>query len=627
MIPRSTIEEVKARVDLAELISSYGIDLKSAGADDFKACCPFHQEKTPSFHVHPSRGYYHCFGCGESGNVFSFLMKHQGWGFMDSLKYLAEKAGVKLEEREDPNARLRQRLMALHAEIAAFFHRCLLQTKEAAAAREYCKARNLSAEICEAFTIGYVPQSPEVLLTWARKYGFTPQEMAAAGILLPPKYQDGRWYNRFAGRVMFSIADKAGRIVAFSGRTLSDDKKIAKYVNSPETPVFKKSSILFALDKAARAITKAPRREAIVCEGQIDVIRCHACGFDRAIASQGTSFTEEHAQILSQVADSVVLLFDADKAGVHAAVRTAGIFLQRAMPVRIATLPEGEDPDSFLRAHPPADFQAVLDAAESPVAFQIRTLAGEGDVVFAAREVMGLLNTCSSAVMKEALVNEAAQLLKIAPSALYADMRMHPAASRPARREQPSRDPEQEFIDEEEARYLALEEAERAIERETGVAGDDPKSNAPDALDMDFCNFLFAHERDGVFADDAAAAMRPELFSNPFTRAFASAWKESLASGEDVFANLRNSLDATARGWFDKIVASPDKTAVSELAPQEVFRNYLRRYWCEAIKMRRMRLSPRSEEDQLQSLRLTKLAKDFRQKPWEKLLEMMNCEL
>jgi DNA primase len=399
-IPDTALEEIRARTDLADLISSYGIAPRRAGADS-KACCPFHHEKTPSFVVHPDRGFYHCFGCGESGDVFKFVMRQEGLGFVDAAKKLARLCGVEVEERADPEAAARGRLYSLHAELSAFFRRCLVKAPEAKAAREYLARRGLSDEVAERFAIGYAPASPEAMQKWAEKYGYTQDEMDAAGVLMKSRYEGGRPFNRFGGRLMFTIRDRSGRPVAFSGRILTNDKSVAKYVNSPATPVFQKSRILFALDQAARSIRNAPRREAIVCEGQIDVIRCHACGFTTAVASQGTAFGVEHVQILKKCADSAVLVFDADGAGRKAALRVGGEFLAADMPVRVATLPPGEDPDSLLRDKGAEAFRACLDAAESITSFQIRALReaeSSPDSIDAmtrvGREVIGMIAKC-----------------------------------------------------------------------------------------------------------------------------------------------------------------------------------------------------------------------------------------
>ena len=370
-IPEQTIEAIKARTDLADLIAGYGIQVKRAGGS-YKACCPFHHEKTPSFHIQPSKGFYHCFGCGESGDAIKFVMRYEGLTFVEAAKKLAAAANIAIEEKADPQASVRKRLLALHAELAAFYRRCLATAREAASARAYLSSRDLTDDIAEKFQIGYAPLNADAMLTWAKKHGFSTEELEAAGVLKPPRYSGGRWYSPFSGRLMFSIRDRSGRVIGFSGRTLETDKskmRGGKYVNSPETVVFKKSEVLYAVDLAAGRIANAkPIREAIVCEGQIDVIRCHACGFDRAVASQGTAFTNEHVRLLGKVADAAVLVFDGDGAGQKAAIRTGGEMLASGMSVRVARLPQGEDPDSLLRTKGPEAFQSCLDAAESIVA-------------------------------------------------------------------------------------------------------------------------------------------------------------------------------------------------------------------------------------------------------------------
>ncbi len=432
-ISEQTIEEIKARTDLADLIASYGIQVKRAGGS-YKACCPFHHEKTPSFNIQPAKGFYHCFGCGESGDVIKFVMKYEGLGFVEAAKKLAAAANITIEEtNSDPQAAARKRQLVLHAELAAFYRRCLKTAAEAARARNYLASRDIPDEIAEQFQIGYAPQQAEAMLKWAEKHHFTTEELEAAGVLRPPKYPGGRWYSPFAGRVMFSIRDRSGRVIAFSGRTLETDKtkmRGGKYVNSPETLIFRKSDVLYAFDLAAGKIANAkPVREAIVCEGQIDVIRCHAAGFSRAIASQGTAFTKEHVQILKKVADAAVLVFDADAAGQKAAIRTGGEMLAAGLLVRVASLPPGEDPDSLLRTKGPEAFQACLDSAESLVAFQVRIARAQEQtpdsydaISRAARAVLALVRCSSSAVMRASLLQEASTLLKIPVAALEEDL-------------------------------------------------------------------------------------------------------------------------------------------------------------------------------------------------------------
>ncbi|MCL2105421.1 MAG: DNA primase, partial [Kiritimatiellaeota bacterium] len=373
----SALDEIRARVDIVELVGSR-VTLKRSGAT-YKGCCPFHREKTPSFHVNPMRQRYHCFGCGEDGDIFTFLQKQDGLQFMDAVRQLADRAGVALKQDVDYNSQARGRLHALHAELAAFYQRCLRETREAAAAREYLAGRGLPDDVIASFGIGYAPARPrDALQRWGGKYGYEPELLVAAGVLVPPRSPDrpDDFFHRFGGRLMFPVCDRQGRVVAFSGRILDPKAHPAKYVNSPETDIFVKSRVLYALDKAAAKIVKHPRREAIVCEGQIDVIRCHACGFETAVASQGTAFTESHVALLKRHADSVVLAFDGDAAGNKAALATGALFLAAEIPVRVARMPPGEDPDSFLRGRGAPLFRELLDNAVSIIQFQVDTLRG-----------------------------------------------------------------------------------------------------------------------------------------------------------------------------------------------------------------------------------------------------------
>ena len=416
-IPDQTIEEIRSRTDIVQVIGER-VPLKRAGAA-WKACCPFHHEKTPSFNVNPSRQSYKCFGCGEGGDVFKFLMRHDGMTFLDAVRHLAEKCGVEIVEEDDGGRGARaKRLFLVNAEAAAFFHRCLLQSAAAAPARAYLEKRSLGPDVVERFELGYDPDAWGALDKFAETHGFTKREMVDAGLGVLP---DGAppsspLRDRFHGRLMFPVKDHQGRVVAFSGRVLDKAASPAKYVNSPETDVFKKARVLYALDKAQRPIANSLHREAIVCEGQIDVIRCHACGFPRAVASEGTAFTDEHAKLLHRYADSAVLLFDADAAGRKAAVRTAGILLAEGIPVRIARMPDGEDPDSFLLSHSKEDFQAILDAAIGPVPFHVAHLrAQEADPESAdaagriVKEVLQTVAACANAVHKARMVQELAK--------------------------------------------------------------------------------------------------------------------------------------------------------------------------------------------------------------------------
>ena len=583
-ISDQTIEEIRSRTDIVQVIGER-VPLKRAGAA-WKACCPFHHEKTPSFHVNPQRQRYHCFGCGEDGDVFKFLVQHDGMTFLDAVRHLAEKCGVEIVEQDDGgrNARAR-RLYQVNAEAAAFFHRCLLQTAAAAPARAYLEKRSLGPDVVELFELGYDPEAWGTLDKFAEAHGFTKREMAEAGLgLLPDGAQSASLLrDRFHGRLMFPVKDHQGRVVAFSGRVLDKAASPAKYVNSPETDIFKKARVLYALDKAQRAIANAPHREAIVCEGQIDVIRCHACGFPRAVASEGTAFTDEHAKLLHRYADSAVLLFDADGAGRKAAIRTAAILLAEGLPVRIARMPDGEDPDSFLLSHSKEDFQAILDAAVGPVPFHVEFLREQErdpDAADAAgRIVQGALQTvasCASPVHKARMAQELAQLLRLPEDAIRAELagveealrrQREGAAFRrevappspppppPLAPPPPDMPPPELFEDPRDAAPAPAPGAP--------AAPAEPSEPPPDPTDVALCEFLLKHgEEHPATVRALAALLPPMLFPNAMVRALVEAFYAATAGdgGEDPLERARRE-HPKADAFLGVLSARRDPTA------------------------------------------------------------------
>ncbi len=430
-IPERVLEEIRFRNDIVEVIGSH-VTLKRSGST-YKACCPFHKEKTPSFNVNPNLQIFKCFGCGEGGDVISFLMKHQGMDFMTAAKTLAERANISLELEEDSGASKHRKLLyEINHGVAQFYRRCLLQAPAAETARKYLTERKLDGDIAEAFQLGFAPDGWDVTLQWGEKYKYTPDQLEACGLVLRSQKegQRGKFYDRFRGRLMFPIHDSQGRVIGFSARILKDDPKAPKYVNSPETPVFHKGRVLYAFDKARRHIVNAPNREAIICEGQIDVVRCHQAGIETAVAAQGTAFTEEHVRSLKNYADGVVLAFDSDTAGKAAAVKTAVVFMDAGIVVRVAELPDGEDPDSFIRKQGGKAFEEVLASAQSVVAFQIKSMSsaerdarGVAAVSRIAKAVLETITHSQNAVQRARLLQEAAELLKLPESALEEDMK------------------------------------------------------------------------------------------------------------------------------------------------------------------------------------------------------------
>jgi len=421
---RFAAEQIRDSNDIVEVIGSY-IQVKRSGSN-YRALCPFHKEKTPSFNVNQQRQIYHCFGCGVGGDVFKFVMEYENVDFSTAARMLAQRAGIHLEwtdsdVKEESN---KDALLKLHEDIAMFYHRELLTSEYAAAAREYLKKREMDEQIIKDFLIGYAPNQRNALEHWAKKMKYSGKLFLAAGLLA--KSDNGDYYARFRDRLMFPIRDELSRVIGFSGRILNAETKAAKYVNSPETTLFRKSRVLYALDRARRAIIDS--RTAILCEGQIDVIRCHAAGIDTAIAAQGTALTEDHARLLKRYADSVIVVLDSDKAGENAALRSAEILLTAGLSIRIASLPEGEDPDSLIQAGGVNAFQQILDTATSALTFQIRVLrsredlSNEASLIRAAREVLQTIAHAPSAIQQDQMIRQASYELGIGEEALRRDL-------------------------------------------------------------------------------------------------------------------------------------------------------------------------------------------------------------
>ena len=592
-IPEATVEEVKARIDLADLIASYGIDVRVAGASK-KACCPFHHEKTPSFHINETKGFYHCFGCGESGDAIKFVEKMDGLTFIEAVKKLAAQCGVTVEEKVDPEAGRRKRLYALLAELTQFYHRCLLQAKEAEPARAYLTARDLGPEIQDAYQIGYAPNGVANILRWAEKYKYTPEELEAAGVIRRGDRPGDLGYHRFGGRLMFAIRDKQGRVVGYSGRQLVASKNSGKYVNSPETPVFSKKRILYGFDKAMRAIAQDRKaHEVIVCEGQIDCIRLQTRGFPNAVAGQGTAFTEDHVAMLRKVADLVTLVYDDDAAGHAATIKSARLCLAAELPVRVVSLPGGDDPDSFLRAHPAEDFRRLLENAESIMSFQVRAeRAKERDpgsvdaVARITREVLTTVAACPSAVLKAAMTGEAAKLLGL-PTAALAEELGKVKASEPKRPPRPAPSEEAEPDDADELPEDMDSDANAATSAAALSGEDAGQALPPPPEERALCAFLLANEYEKPLDGALGEFLPASVFTHAFTARFVETWRQECAKGEDLFAAFADGLPPRERAWFDAILLDAGKSQASALAATDILKEFVRTLWAEALRRRR----------------------------------------
>jgi len=584
------IEEIRSRIDIVDLIGAR-VTLKRASGS-YKACCPFHKEKTPSFHVNPARQTYHCFGCGAHGDVFKFLMTQDGLGFMDAVRLLAERAGITLDVETDYAAEERNALYALHTELAAFYRRCLRQTAEAEPARQYLTSRKLSEETAERFNIGYAPTGGRILQRWGEKHGYKLEALVAAGVLAPPNSPDrpDDYYDRFRGRLMFPICDVQGRVVAFSGRILDPKSHPAKYVNSPETLIFQKGRILYALDKARAVIVKNPRREAIVCEGQIDVIRCHAAGFEAAVAAQGTAFTPEHVELLKHYADSVLLVFDGDAAGHKATLRTGALLLGAGLPVRVVDLPPGDDPDSLIRDQGPDAFRALLETATSLTAFQVKLLRSEerdpeavDAVSRMARTVCETLAACPEerAVLWSHLLQEAAAGLHVPLTAMEQELKTARLrlAAHPPPRERSAAAP------------AAMTPAPGILPAPPALSGG-ASADAVSDTQLTLCELLIHHVDDSDVAGRLERSMPPESELHPQVRAVLEAWR-AMRHGDDLaFARLAEHADEGVRKLACRVMRSDSKIAFArDSNSAELAEDIVTALWVERLQAESARLT------------------------------------
>ncbi len=420
MIPEDVIAEILRRTDIVELIGAH-LPLRAAGRTH-KGLCPFHTEKTPSFVVNPERQIFHCFGCGEGGDAITFLMKHERLGFMEAVRFLAERAGVSLPAaRGGPGpgeADARLPLLEIHRLALQHFRENLARA-DGGPARRYLAERGVTNEIVERFELGYAMPSWDALLRVLKTKGYPDKVLEAAGLSVPRQSGSG-YYDRFRNRLMIPIWDVSGKVIAFGGRAL--EPKEVKYLNSPETALYRKGAHLYGLNLAARTIRE--RKVVIVVEGYFDAIMLHAHGFDHAVAALGTALTTDQARLLGRYARTVVLLFDPDAPGIGAARRNLEHLINVDLNWRIVLLSGGLDPDGYLRKHGAADFRAALDGAQDLVEFFLdRRVSGLdlNDPVERARAVDGLLEVVGlidSPVRREGYVQRIAQRAAISDRTL-----------------------------------------------------------------------------------------------------------------------------------------------------------------------------------------------------------------
>ena len=373
-IPEDVINEIKYRNDIESVISQY-VTLKRRGKN-LVGLCPFHGEKTPSFTVYPETSSFYCFGCGVGGDVFTFTGLIENLDYIESIKHLAEKSGVTLPDSgyDDSMLRLKNRIYDINKETGRFFHSHLL-TDEGKWARDYLLGRGLSVSTIKHFGLGAAPDSWDALINHLKSKGYTIEEMLAANVI--GKSNRGSYYDRFRRRVMFPIINIRGNVVGFSGRAMpGEDKQGGKYVNTSDTPVYKKSNNLFGMNFAKNHCAE----RIILVEGNMDVITLHQAGFKNAVAPLGTAFTEEQANLLARYTQEVLLTMDADEAGQKAIKRASEILEKTGLKTRVISIPDGKDPDEFIKKNGPDRFRALIEGAVSDIEYKLLMAAKDIDL-------------------------------------------------------------------------------------------------------------------------------------------------------------------------------------------------------------------------------------------------------
>ena len=466
MIPQETVNKILDAAQIVDVVGDF-VTLKKRGANHI-ACCPFHNEKTPSFSVSASKGIYKCFGCGKSGTAVGFVMEHENMSYTEALKYLAKKYHIEVVEKEETAEEIAQRQrhesLLLVSEYAGKFFQDSLQTPEGQSiAMAYFRKRGLEDETIQKFGLGWSPVNRRALSDAARAAGYKEEFLVDAGVSL--KYDDGKLVDRFFDRVMFPIHSVSGRVIAFGGRTLKTDKTVAKYVNSPESEIYVKSKSLYGIYFAKNGISRQDK--CILVEGYLDVLSMHQLGINNVVASSGTSLTVEQVRLIRKFTNNITIIYDGDGAGIKAALRGIGLVLKEGMNVKVVLLPDGQDPDDFSRSH-------TLEQVQDYI------LQNEQDFIGFKTEL--LLDEAGTDPLKRAnLINDIADTIALIPDAVIRAVYVQSSASRFEMDERILA----ERVSKTRTEMLLADQRQKERERQRSIGGGQPipQSQMPQAAD------------------------------------------------------------------------------------------------------------------------------------------------
>ncbi len=542
-IPERFLEEVNARTDIVDLISSY-VPLQKKGSR-YWGCCPFHSEKTPSFCVTPEKELYYCFGCHKGGNAISFIMEQESVGFVDAVTILAQRAGLQMPENGENTGeqKKRERLYDLNKEAARFFH-SKLNAPEGEAGRQYLAQRRLSRKTITNFGLGYAPKKWDGLIRAMLEKGYSKRDLLDAGLVV--SNDKGNIYDRFRGRVMFPIIDLRGNVIGFGGRVLNDSKP--KYLNSPDTIIYNKSRNLFALNLAK----KSKAGKIILTEGYMDTISLHQGGFDYAVASLGTSLTEDHARLLAKYAKEVILSYDGDSAGIAAAQRAIGVLGKTGIAVKVLRVKGAKDPDEFIQKYGSPAFQKLLDESDNQVEYRLAQAKQKYDLtadesrIAYLQEAADIISRLSSPVEREVYAGRVAKDLKVDRGTMISEVERQRKRSRYRERRQEERRAMMPTVNQQPEERKFRYDNVRSAKAEEGVIR---------LLLMD----------GALFSD--VQQLSPEAFSSPLLSKIYSILLERWKAGRETsFSVMSAALEPDELSHLTRILHQPESHATSRKA-------------------------------------------------------------
>ena len=556
--PPEFLRELEDRSRIEEIAGRY-VNLKRRGKN-LTGLCPFHSEKTPSFNIYPGNNSYYCFGCGKGGGVINFVMDAERLDFVEAVKWLAQRAGMALPEQswDDSLSKLRMRILEVNREAGRFFYQTLA-SPEGRAGLDYFRGRGLDPGTIKKFGLGYAPESGFGLTNHLRAKGYTVEEMTQADVARLS--QRGNPYDRYRGRVMFPIFDLRGNVVAFGGRVLTDEKP--KYINTSDTPVYHKSSGLFAMNLAKNSDS----RQLILAEGYMDVIALHRAGFSNAIASLGTSLTEEQARIMKRYADEAVICYDSDEAGQKATQRAIPILKNAGLRVRVVTVPGGKDPDEFMRNYGkdgPLRFKQLLEGGGTDVEYRLQKLRDQygleteaGRARYLSEAVEQVLGKLRDPMEQDVYAGKLAEETGVGKDRILA------AAGGPARRE----------AKKEEKKLIRAQMEVAALEAGAALNPEKKEHMRAALAEEGLIAYLFLHQ------DKAEALQKllpPEKFVTAFNRRVYAALLGKTIHGAATLTGLGEELSQAEMGELSRMLAQHRDPPVSGADAKEFVRLILR---------------------------------------------------